>query len=556
MSIELNEENLDNDKKREKDPRGDGEVLDDRGQPNVIDYSNREPMLYEAGENSSHQYPGKIVTSNEPKRDIDREVSKKTIPGPAESGKESVGSNTTQPGLTTGAPQEQNNNNPAAHGLNFNDKVEFHDQDPIELESEEVEFLAPDEEPVPIPEGIADNEKLLYTQIVNATKRAQENQNSATQSYEERMHLPNEKSDTGDDDTRTGPEGNVSKDDNNATWYQGSSDTKIHGATGMEMEGDEAKQIHDVDGTIPELRDDESKKKPLTFEINEAVIPQEYENNKTQSFTHSSYWVGNVSYRRDTLQMDVTMNGRSYTHCGVSLNDFEQFRDSPSKGQHWHTFIKDNFNCSGPKSGKGAMSEALILSKDRKPNEFDWIDDNAIEEMIKYSKNHGKGKFLLVVLSGETITDHRPEGRGEIHRRRWGEQELIQNIRTAKGKMVDINHMFQKKDMQSGGVYDANWNFKTHRGEAILWETDEEILDAIRNDIIDAVSIHTGLPRTVKTNCEDGECFIEPQGTILGEQDNIALTYVVTHPDGFRYNGMVIPPFPPGMKFTKIYLVE
>ena len=46
------------------DPRGDGAVRDDRGQSNIIDYSNREPLLFGLGENSTHDYPGKIVISN------------------------------------------------------------------------------------------------------------------------------------------------------------------------------------------------------------------------------------------------------------------------------------------------------------------------------------------------------------------------------------------------------------------------------------------------------------------------------------------------------------
>ncbi len=202
------------------------------------------------------------------------------------------------------------------------------------------------------------------------------------------------------------------------------------------------------------------------------------------------------------------------------------------------------------------LSESLQI-ENKKPGEFDWIDDKAIEEMRKYSANHGSGKFILAVLSGESITDHRKDITvNENYRRRWNKKELMQNIRTAKGKMTDINHMYPKIDPQSGGVYDANWNFTTNRGEVIMWETDEMILNAIRTDVITAVSLHTGLPRKFVKNCSDGECFMEPEGTIIGELDNIALAFVVTKPEGFFYNGQVIGALPPGMSFTSIYIIE
>jgi hypothetical protein len=54
------------------DPRGDGPIeqleIMEGGQQNIIDYSNKEPLLFQAGENSSHEYPGKIVVNNEPER--------------------------------------------------------------------------------------------------------------------------------------------------------------------------------------------------------------------------------------------------------------------------------------------------------------------------------------------------------------------------------------------------------------------------------------------------------------------------------------------------------
>jgi len=90
------------------DPRGDGVVVDtptlENGQSNIINYMNDEPLLFGAGENSSHEYPGKIVINNE-SRYVDREVKHdQTGTGTAATGSESVGHDTTQPTLPTGAP--------------------------------------------------------------------------------------------------------------------------------------------------------------------------------------------------------------------------------------------------------------------------------------------------------------------------------------------------------------------------------------------------------------------------------------------------------------------
>jgi len=85
-----------------QDPRGDGAVLDEHGQPNVIDYSNKEPLLFQIGEdNVSKDYPGKIITSNEPSKDSpDRQVKHDT--DHAETGKYSI--DLTEPTISTGYP--------------------------------------------------------------------------------------------------------------------------------------------------------------------------------------------------------------------------------------------------------------------------------------------------------------------------------------------------------------------------------------------------------------------------------------------------------------------
>lgn len=200
------------------------------------------------------------------------------------------------------------------------------------------------------------------------------------------------------------------------------------------------------------------------------------------------------------------------------------------------------------------LNEALNYEK-RRLGEFNWITKDTIREMKKHAKDKKEGRFILAVVSGESFTDHRIEG-VEKHRRHWTEDEMKQNIRTGKGKLLDINHLLPKKDPYSGGIFDANWNEATKKGEMILFETDTEILNAIRNDIITSVSINTGPPRTIELNCNTGECLLEPQGTSLGNDKGVALSYVVTSPQGFNYNGKWLYPLKPGMKFTKIYLIE
>lgn len=437
-----------------------------------------------------------------------------------------------------------------------------------------------------------------------------------------------EKSDTGDDLTRTGPGGNLPSDNYDPKYYTGESTTKLNAATGIELE-ENPKQIYDIKGTVPEyqmqedirieisdpsgdeegfipinieieghveakdenqdelepgdLKNHEGRKDPGTHtntikagekeidkllpvsdiwktkndgmsetkqfsfigddSFEEAIYQQGQDE---EQFNQPSSWIGTVTWNPQSLDATVVMNGKAYNHSGVTGKDYESFKGAPSKGAHWNRFWKGQF--------PAAFREAMILSE-KHPFEFDWIDEDAIDEMRKFTKENGKGKFLLAVVSGDTKTDHRSEGRDK-HQRHWTREELIQNIRTGKGKLTDLNHLWPKKDIYSGLIYDANWNFKTDRGEMVLWESDEEILDAIDKGIIDAVSINTGNPRKVKTNCDNNECFIEPTGTVLGELNGVGLAYVVTDPKGFDYNGEHIPAFPPGMDFTKIYVVD
>jgi len=183
--------------------------------------------------------------------------------------------------------------------------------------------------------------------------------------------------------------------------------------------------------------------------------------------------------------------------------------------------------------------------------EFPWVPADARKRM----RSQDNGRFLLVVASGPSITDHRFD-RGEKYRRLWTEDLQKKMTYTAIGKGQDINHTHSKKNPDSGSVVDSEYNDKTHKMEMIIYEEDQEILDAIRQGIITEFSINTGKPRTKEVKCETGECFMVPSGTILGGNDGIAGAYVVTKKPGWMYNGFFIPATVAGVRGTKIYIIE
>lgn len=77
----------------------------DNGQPNIIDYADKNPLLFSLQDKViSNDYPGKIITGNEPSRESPDRTPKH---GPsAATGKYAVGANRSEPTLPTGAPLE------------------------------------------------------------------------------------------------------------------------------------------------------------------------------------------------------------------------------------------------------------------------------------------------------------------------------------------------------------------------------------------------------------------------------------------------------------------
>lgn len=208
------------------------------------------------------------------------------------------------------------------------------------------------------------------------------------------------------------------------------------------------------------------------------------------------------------------------------------------------------------------LKESIVKQN---PNAFPWITEQALQQMYKEGKLN-PGKYILLEAATPQITDHRVEG--EVMRRIITPDNLKKLTYTAIRKGADINHLYPKRDLHSGVVVDSEWNDQTETSEFLYYETDQEILDGIRNGFIDAVSINGGPARSYKviTNsgdevvnpavqCSSGECFRLGEGIILGEKDDIAFTFVVTKP-GWRYNGRMIQPTEPGIKSTSINIVE
>lgn len=186
--------------------------------------------------------------------------------------------------------------------------------------------------------------------------------------------------------------------------------------------------------------------------------------------------------------------------------------------------------------------------------EFGWLSDEYLQKAKSIAKTEN-GKLYLIRASEETITDHRHEG--EPYRRKLSGDELLAMARTATNKGMDINH--NSKWRTKAYVMDSEYDKKTKSIQMIVLELDDDINRAIENKSITAVSINGGSPRHSSVEpcshgCDTGKCelCLVPHGVILGELDDIAMTWVVTNPRGIYWNGIHIPHAEPGVKTTII----
>jgi hypothetical protein len=183
-------------------------------------------------------------------------------------------------------------------------------------------------------------------------------------------------------------------------------------------------------------------------------------------------------------------------------------------------------------------------------NEFDWITEDYLERVKGIN---APGRMFLIRAGSEAITDHRSEG--EPYRRWLSPDELHALARTAIGKQMDLNHLtdeFHPDEFRTDAqILDSEFNKARKEIQMLVNEQDPDILKAIDDGSITAVSINGGSPRRERIEC-NGECFIIPEGVVLGELDDIALTWVVTNPAGISFHGNWVPPATPGVKTTAI----
>lgn len=68
-------------------------------------------------------------------------------------------------------------------------------------------------------------------------------------------------------------------------------------------------------------------------------------NPEFKSFTHSSSFVGNVLWDRESQEMDILLNEKKYHFCDVSERLFDSFEGASSKGAFFNRIIKGLHDC-------------------------------------------------------------------------------------------------------------------------------------------------------------------------------------------------------------------
>jgi hypothetical protein len=68
-------------------------------------------------------------------------------------------------------------------------------------------------------------------------------------------------------------------------------------------------------------------------------------NPEFKAFTHSSSFVGNVLWDRESREMDIILNNKTYHFCNVSERLFDSFEGSSSKGAFFNREIKTLHDC-------------------------------------------------------------------------------------------------------------------------------------------------------------------------------------------------------------------
>jgi len=190
-------------------------------------------------------------------------------------------------------------------------------------------------------------------------------------------------------------------------------------------------------------------------------------------------------------------------------------------------------------------------------HQMQWLSEDYLTKAKETAINNN-GVLYLIRAASETITDHRSEG--EEYRRKLAGKELNAMARTAVGRNMDINH---NPDYATGGIIpDSEYGPIRKEIQMLVIETDPQINQYIASGDVTAVSINGGNPRTQSIEpCYEGcigdtcELCNVPQGVILGELDQIGMTWVVTAPQGIMWRGIHIEPAIPGIKNTVIEIL-
>lgn len=303
---------------------------------------------------------------------------------------------------------------------------------------------------------------------------------------------------------------------------------------------------------------------------NRPIVPSEGAGITTTHPNCQCYWefyteidsdpLAYASIRKPTLNgkslEDFAWKGKAREH----ISDVGHHIQQKYQAGQLHTVDKDGKLGGLMECTCGCKKHGSILSmkkmRESLAQEFEWIGPDYMQRLKDMEKEVGP-KFYLIRASAETITDHRSEG--EPYRRKLDAQELWALARTGIGKGIDINHDSRYKT--EGYVVDGDFDPKRREVQFVVHESDPEIIRAIDNHVITAVSINGGAPRMeFVAPCDDmcdskgGDCelCLHPRGVVLGEQDGIAFTWVVTAPDGMTWRGVHMNAASPGVKVTKI----
>ncbi len=223
-----------------------------------------------------------------------------------------------------------------------------------------------------------------------------------------------------------------------------------------------------------------------------------------------------------------------------------------AKNHTLHT-VKPDGSLSKRTRGTNPIKESIGKIR----HQVRWLTDEYITK-AKETASKNNGVLYLIRAATETITDHRAEG--EQYRRKLAGKELNAMARTAVGHGMDINH---NPEYATGGIIaDSEYDDIRKEIQMLVIETDSQINQYIADGSISAVSINGGNPRTQGIEpcfegCTGDQCELcnVPQGVILGEMDNIGLTWVVTAPQGIIWKGTHISEATPGISNTIIELL-